>query len=66
MELKLNGTYQLLVYIGNVDLLAYNIITINKNKETVIVEDRKVGLERNVEKTKYFFAASSPGCSSKL
>jgi hypothetical protein len=51
--LKLNGAHQLLAYADNVNLLGYNIDTINKNKETLIDASKEVGLEVNVEKTKY-------------
>jgi hypothetical protein len=51
--LKLNGTHQLLAYTDDVNLLGDNIDTIKKNKETLIDTCKKVGLEVNVEKTKY-------------
>jgi hypothetical protein len=47
--LKLNGTYQLLAYADNVNLLGENIDTIEKNTETVIY---LVSQEINVEETK--------------
>jgi hypothetical protein len=43
--LKLNGTYQLLVYADNMNLLGYGINIIEKNKENVIDPSRKDGLE---------------------
>jgi hypothetical protein len=51
--LKLNGTHQLLAYSDDVNLLADNIETIEKNTETLIAAGKEVGLEINVEKTKY-------------
>jgi hypothetical protein len=51
---KLNGTHQLLAYADDVNLLGDNINTINKNSETLIHASKEVGLEVNVEKTKYF------------
>jgi hypothetical protein len=53
MELKLNGTHQLLVYADNVKLLGDNIDTIKKNTETVIDTSKGVGLDIIAEKTKY-------------
>jgi hypothetical protein len=47
--LKLNGAHQFLAYADDVNLLGDNIDTIEKNTETFI----EVGLEINVEKTKY-------------
>jgi hypothetical protein len=51
--LKLNGTHQLLAYADDVNLLGHNIDTINKNAQTLIDASKEVGLEVNVEKTKY-------------
>jgi hypothetical protein len=49
----LNGTHQLLAYADNVNLLGDNIDIINKNTETLIDASKEVGLEVNVEETKY-------------
>jgi hypothetical protein len=51
--LKLNGTQQLLAYADDVNLLGDNIDTIEKNTETLIDASKEVGIEINVEKTKY-------------
>jgi hypothetical protein len=51
--LKLNGTHHLLAYADDVNLLGDNIDTTNKNTQTLIDASREVGLEVNVEKTKY-------------
>jgi hypothetical protein len=51
--LKLNGTHQLLAYADNVNLLGDNIDTIKKNMETLVDASKEVGLEINVDKTKY-------------
>jgi hypothetical protein len=51
--LKLNETYQLLVYADEVTILVDNINTIKKNTEAVIDPSKEAGLEVNTEKTKY-------------
>jgi hypothetical protein len=53
--LKLNGTHQLLAYAYDVNLLGDNIDTIKKNMKNLIEASKEVGLEINVEKTKYMF-----------
>jgi hypothetical protein len=50
---KLNGNHQLLAYADDVNLLGHNIDTINKNTQTLIDAHKEVGLEVNIEKTKY-------------
>jgi hypothetical protein len=52
VELKLNGTHQLLVYADNVNLLSDNIATIKKCTETLINASKVVGPEVNTEKSK--------------
>jgi hypothetical protein len=51
--LKLNGSHQLLAYADDVNLLGDNTDAIKKNMETFIDATKEVGLEINVEKTKY-------------
>jgi hypothetical protein len=51
--LKLKGTHQLLAYSDDVNLLGDDIGTIKENTETLIDASKEVGLEINVEKTKY-------------
>jgi hypothetical protein len=50
LRLKLNGTYQLLVYADDVNLLADNMDTIKKNTGTLADASKEVGLEVNTEK----------------
>jgi hypothetical protein len=59
MELKLNGTHQLLVFADDVNILGDNIHTINKNIET----SNEADLEVNTEKTKYMLLSrhQNPG-----
>jgi hypothetical protein len=53
VELKLNGTHQLLAYADDVNRLGDNIDTTKKNTETVTDASKEVGVEINVEKTKH-------------
>jgi hypothetical protein len=59
--LKLNWTRKILAYANDVNLLEDGVYTINKNTETVIDASKEVGLEINVDKTKYKLL-SSPEC----
>jgi hypothetical protein len=52
--LELNGTHHILAYADDVNLLGDNTDTIKKkNMETLTDASKEVGLEINVEKTKY-------------
>jgi hypothetical protein len=51
--LKLNGTHQLLAYADDRNLLGDNIETTKKSTETLIDASKGVGLEVNVENSKY-------------
>jgi hypothetical protein len=62
--LKLNGTYQLLVYADDANLLGDNTDTIKKNPDTATDTSMEVGLEANIEKMMYV-AVSSPECRAK-
>jgi hypothetical protein len=52
LELKLNGTHQLLAYADDVNLLGDNIDTITKGKETLILDSKEIDLEVKARKTK--------------
>jgi hypothetical protein len=53
VRLKLNGSYQPLVYADDVNLPGDNIDTINNHTETLFDASKKADLEVNTEKTKY-------------
>jgi hypothetical protein len=55
--LKLNGAHQVLAYADDVDLLGDSIDITNKNTETLIDASKEVGLEVDVEKTKYMLVS---------
>jgi hypothetical protein len=58
--LELNGTYQILVYADDVDLLGDSINVIKENSESFWEANRDVGLEINAEKTKYMIMSRHP------
>jgi hypothetical protein len=51
--LELNGKHQLLAYADDVNLLGDNIGTTKENTETLIDASKTIGLEINIENTKY-------------
>jgi hypothetical protein len=53
VEMKLNGTHQLMAYADDVNLLGDIIDTIKENKETLIDACKVDSLEINLEKTTY-------------
>jgi hypothetical protein len=61
--LKLNGKHQLLAYPDDVNLLGDNIDTTNKSTEILIDASKEVGLEVNVEKTKYMLVSRDQNAS---
>ena len=51
--LKLNGTYQLLAYADDVNILRGSAHTVKENAEALLVATEEIGLEVNADKTKY-------------
>jgi hypothetical protein len=51
--LKLNGTYQLLIYADDISIMGGSVHTIKKNTEALVVACKDIGLEVNTGKTKY-------------
>jgi len=51
--LKLNGTHQLLSYADDVKILGGSVHTVKENAEALVVATKEIGLEVNVDKTKY-------------
>jgi sorting nexin-29 len=55
--LKLNGTLQLLVYAGDVNIMGGSVHTVKENTEALLVDSKEIGLEVNADKTKYMFTS---------
>ena len=51
--LKLNGTHQLLAYADDVNILGGSVHTVKENAEALVVVTKELGIEVNVDKTKY-------------
>jgi phage gp29-like protein len=47
------GTYQLVVYANDVNMLGGSVHDIERNTEALVVASKEIGLEVNAEKTKY-------------
>jgi hypothetical protein len=53
--LKLNGTHELLVCADDVNIVGEHIDTMKKNTDALLDTSNQVGLEVDLEKTKYIF-----------
>jgi len=51
--LKLNGTYQVLVYTGDVNIMGGSVHTVKENAEALVVASKETGLEVIADNTKY-------------
>jgi hypothetical protein len=58
--LELNGKHQILVYSDGTGLLGDSVNTVKKNIETLLESSRGIGLEINVDKTKYMITSRHP------
>jgi hypothetical protein len=52
-DLKLNGTYQLLAYADDVNILGGSVHTVKKNAKALVAATKEIELEVNAHKTKY-------------
>jgi len=51
--LKLNGTYQLLAYADDINILGGSVLTLKENAEALVAATREIGLEVSADTTKY-------------
>jgi len=51
--LKFNGTSELLVYADDINILGRSVHNVEKNTEILVVASKEIGLDVNVDKTKY-------------
>jgi len=51
--MKLNSTFQLLVYVDDVNILLVIVHAIQENRKYLVVVGMEIGLEVNADKTKY-------------
>jgi hypothetical protein len=63
--LKLSGTYQLLIYADDVNLLGDNIDATKKNTETLTDDSKETGLRSKHRENEVYVAVSSPECRAK-
>ena len=61
--MKLNGTYQLLAYADDVNILGGSIHTLKENEETLVAATREIGLEVSADKTKYMVMSRDQNCA---
>jgi hypothetical protein len=51
--LKLNGTHQVLVYADDIYMLGGSLHTTKKSTEALVIASKEIGLEVNVDESKY-------------
>jgi hypothetical protein len=51
--LNLNGTHQILLYAGDVNILGGSRHTLRKNTGDLVVASKQTGMEGNADETKY-------------
>jgi hypothetical protein len=51
--LNLNGTQQLLVYADDTNILGGRVHTVQENAKALVMASKEIGLEVNVNKSKY-------------
>ena len=51
--MKLNGTYQLQVYVDDANILDGRVHIIKENTQTLVATSKETGLEVDTDKTKY-------------
>ena len=50
---KLNGSYQVLVYVDYVNILGGSVYTVKENADVLVVASKETALKVNADKTKY-------------
>ena len=58
--LKLNCTHQLLFYADDVNVFGGSVYTMKEKAEALIIAGKEIGLEVNVDKTKYMVKSRGP------
>jgi hypothetical protein len=51
--LKLNGTFQRVVYADDINILGGSLHPMRKNTDAILITSKEISLEVNAEKTKY-------------